>query len=100
MIITEAVMDSLPEYAGAWPGPPQMIPGWPCSVIAALEPGRPVRRGFRNMRDHPLPSQRAEPGKPGPDASQGRRTAASHPSRRGKTTRRKRSLNAQRERAG
>jgi DDE superfamily endonuclease len=66
-----------------------------------LTPAR-VRRGFRNIRAMvPCPAGAPKPGKPGPGrppGSKNRRPAPRH--NVGKTTRRKRSLKAQRERAG
>ena len=66
-----------------------------------LTPAR-VRRGFRNIRaTMPCPAGAPKPGKPGPGrppGSRNRRPAPQHDV--GKTTRRERSLKAQRERAG
>jgi hypothetical protein len=66
-----------------------------------LTPAR-VRRGFRNIRvTLPCPAGAPKPGKPGPGrppGSKNRRPASRHDV--GKTTRRQRSLKAQRERTG
>ena len=66
-----------------------------------LTPAR-VRRGFRNIRaTAPCPAGAPKPGKPGPGrppGSKNRRPAPRYDV--GKTTRRKRSLKAKRERAG
>ena len=66
-----------------------------------LTPAR-VRRGFRNIRATlPRPAGAPKPGKPGPGRPPGSKNR--HPAPRhdvGKTTRRERSLKAQRERAG
>jgi hypothetical protein len=66
-----------------------------------MTPAR-VRRGFRNIRATlPCPAGAPKPGKPGPGrppGSKNRRPAPRHDV--GKTTRRERSLNARRERAG
>jgi hypothetical protein len=66
-----------------------------------LTPAR-VRRGFRNIRATlPCPAGAPKPGKPGPGrppGSKNRRPAPRHDV--GKTTRRERSLKAQRERTG
>jgi hypothetical protein len=68
---------------------------------ARLTPAR-VRRGFRNIRAAmPCPAGAPKPGEPGPGrppGSKNRRPAPRHDV--GKTTRRERSLKAQRERAG
>jgi DDE superfamily endonuclease len=66
-----------------------------------LTPAR-VRRGFRNIRTTlPCPAGAPKPGKPGPGRPPGSKNR--HPAPRhdvGKTTRRQRTLKAQRERAG
>jgi hypothetical protein len=66
-----------------------------------LTPAR-VRRGFRNIRARlPRPAGAPKPGKPGPGRPPGSKNR--HPAPRhnvGKTTRRERTLKAQRERAG
>ncbi len=66
-----------------------------------LTPAR-VRRGFRNIRaTMPCPASAPKPGKPGPGrppGSRNRRPAPRHDV--GKTTKRKRTLTARRERAG
>jgi hypothetical protein len=66
-----------------------------------LTPAR-VRRGFRNIRPTlPCPAGAPKPGKPGPGRPPGSKNR--HPAPRhdvGKTTRRQRTLKAQRERAG
>ena len=66
-----------------------------------LTPAR-VRRGFRNIRTTlPCPAGAPKPGKPGPGRPPGSKNR--HPAPRhdvGKATRRQRTLNAQRERAG
>jgi len=66
-----------------------------------LTPAR-VRRGFRNIRTTlPCPAGAPKPAKPGPGrppGSKNRRPAPRHDV--GKTTRRDRTLNARRERAG
>src|SRR6266516_4658024 len=86
---------------GRGKGQAQMIPGWPYSVIAALEPGRTswtavldavrlgpdddeaavtAARGFRNITP-PCPASpvHQNPASPAPDGPQGRRTAVPHP---------------------
>jgi hypothetical protein len=78
---------------GRGKGQAQMIPGWPCSFVAALEPGRSSRGGDAG-RGPPAPQRRPDRGerradpRGGHPADRGRSLVARRPGHPGRARRR------------